>query len=325
MKRRDKTIAWTALALLCAIAFMIWSPLSRKRATEHINPTGVESSPSKRSSAATTGAATSAASANTIPRRTPSTLPRGELRQVSTAPAADSLTAHDRAIHLLRCKNAQSLEGRIEAAMRMEPGPDASAELKQNFELRLQSLKTEVTYASNNCRDTNFHDGPEQLYSALREAAMSGDQIAANCLLDGLSIAPAESAQKQIDDFRSYAGALIDRGIESGNWATVELLILAYGGTDNTSSEAPWLKHIVQPDALAEYAYRLLERLGTEDSEKQRLMDSGLTQLENANNLSISEVEQAKQWASAIRHRYFSAKPFPAGKSITICDPKLSD
>ncbi|MEH6417471.1 hypothetical protein [Pseudomonas sp. CGJS7] len=166
--------------------------------------------------------------------------------------------------------------------------------------LNMQSIRTLCDGAG--------QDALDSLLPNLQRAAQLGEPFARACYLErGPNYDPGHLLDhpERLSSYRRDARAMIQAGIDSGDWRVIDVLRNAYRpGASNLLSAA------VGGDAEQRYRYLKLYRLGASAERDGGEIERDLQRA--AAKLSAAQIAQADAWADQTFDRQFQAKPIDA-------------
>jgi hypothetical protein len=181
-------------------------------------------------------------------------------------------------------------------------GPEQLLE-RERFLAKLEVRLSDARKESKNCEGL---DETQLLVTPIMlEAARLGDSGAGNCYVDGYMMSDPRlfDHPEWLPEYKSNARAIAQASVARGDWGAVAQLQHAYA---KDGYGALLLSRIVAPDAVQNYRYLKLRRLGA-NAENARYYDRDL--LFVARSLSADEVAAGDAWAQDAYLRYFSATP----------------
>jgi hypothetical protein len=150
----------------------------------------------------------------------------------------------------------------------------------------------------------------KDIYPTLLQAARLGDLDAAVCYVEANFPLDADQlARMGLEDYRKTALALVDAGLQRGDWRFVELMRMAaeHGGPPHRGRDAhSWFRRLIQPSPQIAYVYARIEQLGAKGQfadEIGNLVNSYRDQLTDE-ALKIQD-----QWASSQYKYLFAHSP----------------
>lgn len=285
----------------------------------------VRASPSIQTTMPTSAAqAAEAASSDRLPTATP-----GGLMPVAGAPLKDSFARlqaranagdADAASRLVRdldrCNRLRGSQWKhadaTDALTRRSTEGMSAAQLR-TYQALLDSMALRQQAVS---KDQALCDGVSQqmldtLVPNIAQAAKLGDKQARACYLDRGPLYDAHSLLRHPESLRAYrsaASAMIQSGLDAGDWRVVDLLRQAYEPGSNSL-----LAGVLGNDPVQHYRYLKLYRLGAE-SHRADGLDRQLAPI--ASTLSPAQIAEADAWAQTelrTRFRDASTQTTPTG------------
>jgi hypothetical protein len=174
---------------------------------------------------------------------------------------------------------------------------------RERYLAELEARLTDYRRETKNCEGLN--ETQLLVTPIMLEAARLGDSAAGNCYVDGYLMSDPQlfDHPEWLPEYKSNARAIAQASVARGDWGAVAQLQHAYA---KDGYGALLLTRIVAPDAVQNYRYLKLRRLGA-NAENARYYDRDL--LFVAHGLSADEVAAGDAWAQDTYLRYFSATP----------------
>lgn len=155
----------------------------------------------------------------------------------------------------------------------------------------------------------------DSLVPNLQRAAQLGEPYARACYLDrGPNYDPASLLDhpERLGSYKRDALAMIEAGVEQGDWRVIDLVRGAYRpGTANFLSAA------IGKDPYQRYRYLKLFRMGADSDSSRADADRDIDAV--AKQLSAAQITQADAWASKAFEQNFQGKPI--GAEGPVWDP----
>ncbi len=150
----------------------------------------------------------------------------------------------------------------------------------------------------------------ENAYPKLLRAAQLGDMDAAVCYVEAPFPLDADQlAPIGLEDYRKNALALIDIGIQRGDWRFIELMRTAAQRAEmvhHAQRASSWFRRLIKPTPEDAYLYARLEQLGAHDAfseQVSRMAESW------RDGLPASAVDALNQRASNEYQQFFAQMP----------------
>lgn len=232
------------------------------------------------------------------------------------AAAGDTAAASRLFRDVQRCADVRRINAvvpRMAESMLNQKADGMSADQLKNHERVMANFNRQLAFANDNaalCADLG-DDQINQLLPASMQAAMLGDQSAANCYVAGgasYGLPPGLLDHPEwLAEYKQNALNIANAALQAGDWKMVGILRSAYANELGNSL----LSQATGADPAMAYRYQKLLSLRASDTKVQAAEQSALTYA--AAQITPQARADADAWAQQEYSQYFSASTQPQG------------